>query len=319
MIGRHVVDRLVGRGDQVTIVQRRTAGRRDVTEVLGDLADPETSERATSAVDGVVHLAARVGVTGGWSAFQSANVDATEHLLDAARRHGVGRFVHVSTPSVAHTGVALVGAEAGPADPDHTRGHYARSKARAEQIALSASSDRFPVVAIRPHLVFGPGDTQLVQRLVDRARAGRLALVGSGLALIDTTWVDNAADALVAALDRTDLCAGQALVVSNGQPRTVAEVVHRILDAAGIPPSVRHVPTPLATGVGAIVETAWERLERTEDPPMTRFLAEQLSTAHWFDQRAAREALAWEPRVDLDDAFQLLRSSLSIEKGATTP
>lgn len=309
MIGRHVVDRLVDRGDEVTVTQRGSSGRDDVIDVLGDLADPETALRATEGIEGVVHLAARVGVTGNWSAFRAANVDATRHLLVAARRHQVGRFVHVSTPSAAHAGASLVGVGAGPADPDRARGHYARSKAQAEQLALAASSEEFPVVALRPHLVFGPGDTQLVQRVIDRARSGRLALVGSGLALIDTTWVGNAADAMVAALDRADVAAGRSLVVSNGQPRTVTETIQRILVAAGAPTSFRRVPTTIATGVGAIVDVAWERLERDDDPPITRFLAEQLSTAHWFDQRETRTVLQWSPRVGLDEAFALLAHS----------
>jgi nucleoside-diphosphate-sugar epimerase len=309
MIGRHVVDRLVERGDEVTVTQRRSSGRDDTIDVLGDLADPETAIRATEGIEGVIHLAARVGVTGNWSDFRAANVDASRHLLEAARHHQVRRFVHVSTPSAAHAGASLVGVGAGPADADRARGHYARSKAQAEQLALAASSEEFPVVALRPHLVFGPGDTQLVQRVIDRARSGRLALVGSGLALIDTTWVGNAADAMVAALDRADVAAGRALVVSNGQPRTVTETIQRILVAAGAPTSFRRVPTTIATAVGAVVDVAWERLERDDDPPITRFLAEQLSTAHWFDQRETRTALQWSPRVGLDEAFALLAQS----------
>ena len=131
----------------------------------------------------------------------------------------MGRFVHVSSPSVAHYGQSLVGASAGRADPDRARGHYARSKAQAELIALAANSPPFPVVAIRPHLIWGPGDTQLVGRIVDRARAGRLAIVGSGASLIDTTYIDNAADALVAALDQ---CSGSWGKSPCGHQRTTA-------------------------------------------------------------------------------------------------
>ncbi len=309
MIGRHVVDRLVARGDRVVVLQRRSAGRTDVDEVLGDLADAQTARLGTTDIDGIIHLAARVGITGPWSAFESANVGGTRHLLDAARHHSVRRFVHVSTPSVAHAGDPLVGATAGPAAPLRVRGHYARSKAIAEQVALEANDGDLAVVAVRPHLVWGPGDTQLVQRVVDRARSGRLALVGSGLALIDTTWVDNAADALIAALDHIDKAAGRALVVSNGQPRTVTEVMERILRAAGAPSQTRHVPAAIAAGVGSVVEAVWDRLDRTDDPPMTRFLAEQLSTAHWFDQRETRAALDWSPAVDLDEGFERLARS----------
>ncbi|NHC16356.1 NAD-dependent epimerase/dehydratase family protein, partial [Motilibacter deserti] len=157
--------------------------------------------------------------------------------------------------------------------------------------------------------VWGPGDTQLVARIVDRARSGRLALVGSGSALIDTTYVDNAAGAMVAALDRADVAHGEALVVSNGEPRTVAELFERICRAAGAPPPRLHVPFPVAAAGGALVERVWSRLGRQDDPPMTRFLAEQLATAHWFDQRRTRSLLAWEPQVPLAEGFARLAAA----------
>ena len=167
------------------------------------MTDPDVVAATVDGQDAVIHLAAKVSVTGTWDEYERTNVDGTALLVELARRGGVTRFVHVSSPSVAHGGSALVGAGAAPADPSATRGHYATSKAMAERRALAASSAEMPIVALRPHLVWGPGDTQLVGRIVERARAGRLALVGSGTALIDTTYVDNAADALVAAVDRT--------------------------------------------------------------------------------------------------------------------
>ena len=157
---------------------------------------------------------------------------------------------------------------------------------------------------MRPHLVWGPGDTQLVGRIVARARAGRLAVVGTGAALIDTTYVDDAVDALVAALDRAPDLHGRVLVVSGGEPRPVAELLASICAAAGAPAPRLAVPHRLARAAGAVVETLWRH-----DPPMTRFLAEQLSTAHWFDQRETRAALGWTPRVGLDEGFRRLRAA----------
>lgn len=305
LIGRQTVTRLVDRGDEVRTLQRRPSGLQ-VDEVLGSVTDPDALARACAGVDAVVHLAARVGVTGTWTEFERVNVDGTAMLLDTARRAGVGGFVHVSSPSVAHTGRPLVGAGADPADPAGTTGHYATSKAIAERAALAATSDEMPVVAIRPHLVWGPGDTQLVGRIVERARRGMLALVGAGTALVDTTYVDNAADALIAAIDRSRLIGGEALVVSNGEPRPVAELVHRIVRAAGIDWSERRVPVAVAKGGGAVAEQVWSATKRAGDPPMTSFLAEQLSTAHWFDQRHTRSSLAWQPDVSLAEGFDRL-------------
>jgi nucleoside-diphosphate-sugar epimerase len=307
MLGGAVARALAARGDDVVVMQRTPSGL-DLPEVLGDVAEPDAVRTAVHGADAVVHLAARVGVTGTWAQFVRANVTGTATVLDAARAAGVQRVVHVSSPSVAHSGRSLVGAAAAPADPDRAHGSYARSKAVAERLALAATGPA--VVAVRPHLVWGPGDTQLVGGIVERARSGRLALVGSGSVLVDTTYVDNAVDAMVAALDRAPALAGRAFVVSNGEPRPIAELVGRICTAAGVPPPTRRVPYPVAWAAGAVVESVWSALRREDDPPMTRFLAEQLSTAHWFDLRETTTALGWRPSVSLDEGFDRLAVAL---------
>jgi nucleoside-diphosphate-sugar epimerase len=215
--------------------------------------------------------------------------------------------VQVSSPSVAHSGRPLSGAGTEPANPVSARGHYSRTKAESELLALAADSPDFAVLAVRPHLVWGPGDTQLVARLVSRARSGRLPLLGDGAALIDTTYVDDAASALVAAIDAFGPRAhGEALVVSGGDPRPVAEILERLCRAAGVPPPTRHLPVPLALAAGSLIDRIWERTGRTDTPPLTRFLAEQLSTAHWFDQRHTRSVLRWEPTVGIEAGFERL-------------
>src|SRR5680860_406964 len=191
LLGGAVACRLQARGDDVTAQGCR--------QLLGDVTDAAAVRQAAHGQDAVVHLAARVSVTGPWAAFEEVNVDCTANMVAGARAAGVARLVHVSSPSVAHSGRALVGAGAEPADPVGASGHYARSKALAEQLALASDGPALAVVAVRPHLVWGPGDTQMVGRIVQRARAGRLALVGDGAALIDSTYVDDAAAALVAA------------------------------------------------------------------------------------------------------------------------
>ena len=309
LLGGSVATALAARGDDVTVMQRRPSGL-PLREVLADVTDRAAVSRAVARHDAVVHLAARVGVVGSAAQFREANVEGTRQVVGAARAAGASRFVQVSSPSVAHGGDPLVGVGAGTADPDAARGDYARTKAEAELLALAADSPGFAVVAVRPHLVWGPGDTQLVGRIVDRARSGRLAVIDQGAALIDTTYLDNAVDALVAALDVAESVHGEAFVVSNGEPRTVLEMVSRICLAAGAPLPTRHVPFAVAAAGGGAVERVWARLGRDDDPPMTRFLAEQLATAHWFDQRRTREALRWSPRVGLDEGFARLAASL---------
>lgn len=306
LLGGAVARRLAARGDDVTVLQRSPSGIGGVDEVLGDVTDPVAVRRACDGVESIVHLAAKVDVVGAWRDFEHVNVGGTRTVVGAATELGVRRLVQVSSPSVAHTGRSLVAAGADPADPRRARGHYSRSKALAEQLALAADGPGLAVVAVRPHLVWGPGDNQLVGRIVHRARSGRLAVVGPGTALIDTTYIDNAADALVAAVDRAPAAAGRAYVVSNGEPRPVVEILTAICGAAGLAGPRLHVPYPLAWLAGGAVDAWWQARRRTDDPPVTRFLAEQLATAHWFEQRRTRAALDWRPDVSLAEGFERL-------------
>ncbi|MHA7238493.1 NAD-dependent epimerase/dehydratase family protein [Arthrobacter sp. TMS1-12-1] len=309
MLGRAVADHLVAAGEDVRCLQRRPSAVSGAEDVLGSVTDPAAVAAALRGCSAVIHLAAKVSFTGAPAEFESTNIDGTRILLDAAREAGVTDVVHVSSPSVAHDGSSLVGAPAGPADPVHARGDYARTKAAAELLALGRSTPAFRVAAIRPHIVWGPGDTQLVERVIERARHGRLPLLDGGTALIDTTYVDNAASAIVACLRRMDAAQGQALVVTNGEPRPIAELLAGICRAGGVEPPAWSVPGAVARSAGSVIERAWLRLGRTGEPPMTRFLAEQLSTAHWFDQRHTRSVLDWRPSVGVDEGLERLAAS----------
>lgn len=325
LIGLGVAAALTALGDEVVVLQRRRVDSLDaagVTQRLGDIRDADEVAAAADGCDAIVHLAAKVGVVGDWESYRSVNVDGTRNVLDAARRHDIGRVVHVSSPSVAHGGEPLVGATAEPPVLGRRNAWYPESKAMAEIDALAAASDKLGVVAIRPHLVWGPGDTQLVGRIVERAAAGRLALVGGGRALVDTTYIDNAVTALVAALDAVGPgahCSGRAYVVSNGEPRTIRELVEGICRAAGVPFEPRSVPLGVGRVLGSAVERMWPLLRRDDEPPLTRFLADQLGTAHWFDPRPVREDLGWSPTVSIDDGLARLAEWYAGERERTAP
>ena len=330
MLGHAVATALVARGDEVTTAQRRASGVVGARDVRGSLDDAgvaaEVAARGAAGVvagqeaevaaevvagavagqDAVVHLAAKVSLTGSLAEFERTNIEGTRILLAAARAAGAKRFVMISSPSVAHTGTSIMGDGAGPARPERARGPYARTKAAAELLALAADAPGFAVVAVRPHIVWGPGDTQLVQRVVDRAAAGRLPILDAGAALIDTTYIDNAVGGIVAALGRAEQVHGEAFVVTNGEPRPVGEIIGAMCRAAGVVSPRWSVPGALARACGAAVETIWSLLPHPGEPPMTRFLAEQLSTAHWFDQRRTRERLGWTPTITLDEGFAQL-------------
>lgn len=302
-LGRAVVGALLAEGHAVRTLQRRPSGVDGADDVLGSVTDASAVARAVEGVDGVVHLAAKVSLAGDASEFRAVNVGGTRTLLDAAQHAGAARFVQVSSPSVAHVGAALAGVGAEPASPEHARGDYARTKAEAELLALGRDCATMRVVAVRPHLVWGPGDTQLVARIVDRARRGRLPLLGGGTALIDSTYVDNAASGIAAALRRADAAHGAAYVVTNGEPRPVGDLLAGICLASGVQPPRWSIPAWLGRAAGSVVERAWAVRPGVDEPPMTRFLAEQLSTAHWFDQRETRRALDWMPRVSIDEGL----------------
>jgi nucleoside-diphosphate-sugar epimerase len=337
LLGGSIARALAERGDEVVCLQRRpmssaatvsaaagsatdaagaTVG--SITEVLGDVRDLVTVARAAEGCDGVIHLAAKVGVVGEWEEYRSINVDGTAAVLEAVRRAGVGRLVHVSSPSVAHGGEPITGDAAEAPVLGRRRAWYPESKAIAEQLVLDAELPGIGVVVVRPHLVWGPGDTQLVGRIVERARTGRLALVGSGAALVDTLYLDNAVDGHLAALDAVApgaACDRRAYVLTNAEPRPIRELVAGICAAAGVPFAPRTVAPPVARAAGSLVERVWPLLRRDDEPPLTRFLAEQLGTAHWFDPEPARRDLGYIPRVSVDEGLARLAAWFATTAG----
>ncbi|MFF2317258.1 NAD-dependent epimerase/dehydratase family protein [Arthrobacter sp. NPDC058097] len=306
LLGREVARLLVRQGHAVTTFQRRPSGVDGAADFCGSVTDDEALRRAVDGAEGIIHLAAKVSFAGRAAEFDEVNVEGTRRLLSAAREAGARDVVYVSSPSVANSGAAIAGLGAEPADPQRAHGDYSRTKAEAELLALAADAPKFRVAAVRPHVVWGPGDTQLVERVLARAGHGRLPLLDAGAALIDTTYVDNAASAIVAALHRMEHIHGRALVVTNGEPRPVGELLAGICAAGGVAAPSWTVPGGVARAVGAVVEKFWTWAGRNEEPPMTKFLAEQLSTAHWFDQRETRELLDWTPAVSLDEGLARL-------------
>ena len=316
-LGGAVVRGLVARGDEVVSVARgdypalRELG---VRTVRGDLADPEVARRAAQGCEVVVHVAAIAGMWGPAADFERSNVEATRSVVAACRANGIAKLVFTSTPSVVHAGGDIRGGDESLPYATRFDSDYPRTKAIAERLVLAAADTTLGTVALRPHLVWGPGDTQLIPRILERARAGRLRFVAGGHALIDTTYVDDAVTAHLCALDAvrpSAPCSGRPYFISSGEPRPFREVVNAILAAAGLPPETRSIPLPVAVGLGAVAETVWRLLGRADLPPMTPFLARQLATAHWFDISAARRDLGYSPQVGLDEGFRRLALSLA--------
>lgn len=313
-LGRAIVERLIARGDSV-----RSLGRGDYPElrsigveaVRGDLADAAVVESACRGCDLVFHVAARPGIGGRYDDYYKPNVIGTENVIAACRSGGVSRLVHTSSPSVIFDGSDMAGVDESVPYPPRPHGHYSKTKAIAERAVLAANGPDVATCALRPHLIWGPRDNHLVPRIIRRAKS--LRQIGGTNPLVDTTYIDNAADAHVLAADRLSRgspVAGRAFFVSNGEPRPLWDMVNGILAAAGLPAVTRSVPAWVAKAAGAVLETAYAVLRLSGEPRMTRFLAAELSTAHWFDISAARSELGYEPKVTIDEGFERLRTWL---------
>ncbi len=304
---------LQAQGYTVISTQRRRSAQLDalgIEQRLGDIADSAHVLRAFRGIDVVFHNAAKAGHWGSEQSYFDANVTGTENVLSACREHGITRLVYTSTPSVAHRGRVPCegGNEANTPYAEAFKAPYPRSKQMAEKTVLAANEtpvaggDALCTVALRPRLIWGPGDTNLLPRLVERARAGRLRFINGGHNRIDTSYIDNVADAHLkafAALAPGAACAGKAYFISNGEPQPVREIVNGLLQAAGEPRVEGSVPYGVAYAAGALCEALWHTLPLKGEPPMTRFVAEQLATPHWYDLTAAKRDFGYEPRVTM--------------------
>lgn len=316
-LGKAICTQLRARGYEVISFSRSRYPDLDalgVQQRQGDLADLGSVAAAFQGLDAVFHVAAKAGAWGGFDAYFDANVRGTQNVIAACRMHGIGTLIHTSTPSVAHHGTRPVMGEdeASVGLARNFKAWYPATKRVAEERALEANGPGLATVALRPRLIWGPGDNNLLPRLAERAQAGRLRFVGDGRNLIDTTYVDNAARAHLDAFDALHgnphaACAGKAYFISNGEPRPLAEIINQMLHAYGAPRVTRFLPFPAAYAIGALMELAWSLLPLKGDPLMTRFLAEQLATPHYYDISAARRDFGYQPDISLDEGLRRLR------------
>ncbi len=313
-LGQGLCAALLREGHAVTSFQRSHSPQLDamgVRQMRGDLADAAAVHAAFAGQQAIFHNAAKAGAWGSEESYFSANVLGTRNVLAAMRAHGIGRLVYTSTPSVTHSGRTPV--ENGN-EVDTPYGHgfkapYPATKLVAEKEVIAANDASLATVSLRPRLIWGPGDTQLLPRLAERAKAGRLRFIDGGHNRMDTTYIDNAAQAHVDAFNALAPgapCAGKAYFISNGEPREVRRIVNDMLAAAGVPPVTGTVPYGVAYAAGAVLEPLWKLLRLGGEPPMTRFLAEQLSTPHWYDISAAKRDFGYTPKVSMDEGLQRL-------------
>ncbi len=316
-LGGAVVRLLRQRGDSVRSFTRSRYPWLDelgVEQTLGDLAKLEDVEAAVEGCDVVFHVAAKAGVWGRYSAFYDTNVTGTENVIAACAKHGIRRLVYTSTPSVVHAGRDVEGADESLPYATHFDAYYPETKAVAEKAVLAANGPNLATVALRPHLIFGPGDPHLIPRIVEAARKGRLKRIGSGNPKVDVTYIDNAAQSQLDAADRLDIGtppAGKAYFISNGEPVELWPFIDRVLAEAGAPPVTKTVSAWKARLAGRVLEWVYRFVPFIPgEPPMTRFVAGQLSTSHWYDISAARRDLEYAPKVTVEEGLKRLGERL---------
>ena len=316
-LGRSIVEQLMARGDQVKSFARGAypdLSARGVEVVQGDIANPQAVLRAAQGCEVVFHVAAKAGLWGRKIDFHNANVLGTENVIRACQQAGIARLVYTSSPSVVFDGRDMEGVnESVPYAPTF-RAHYPRTKALAEQRLLAANSSSLATVALRPHLLWGPHDTQLTKSILARGRAGTLARIGQRDPLVDFTYVENAARAHLLAADKLapgSRISGKPFFISQGEPVPLWAFVDRLLAAGSLPPVRRIISPRVAHCAGTVLEIAYRVLPLKGEPRLTRFLVEELCTAHWFDISAARRELGYTPIVSIEEGLRRLRASLS--------
>lgn len=315
-LGRQIVEQLLARGEVVRCFSRRRPEgvSTDVECVRGDVRDATAVHAACRGVDAVFHAAALTGVWGDARAFYETNVLGTQHVIDACRAHSVPRLIYTSSPSVVYDGRPHEGADESLPYPAAYLAAYPRTKALAEQAVLAANgSASLSTVALRPHLIFGPGDPHLLPRVVRRAAAGRLRRVGDGTNCVSVSCVENVALAHLQARDALHAvspCAGRAYFVNEPEPVNLWAFIDEVLRRAGLPPLRKSVSAGAAWRLGAVLETTFRLLRLSGEPPMTRFLASQLSTSHWYDTSAAQRDFGYAPQVTIEEELQRIEPEL---------
>jgi nucleoside-diphosphate-sugar epimerase len=313
-LGEAIVKLLVERGDDVRSLSRGfypDLASVGVEQIQGDLSDKIAVERACKGVDLVFHTAAKAGIWGDYSEYYRTNVTGTQNIISACNKYNVSRLIYTSSPSVVFNGIDMEGVDESVPYPDNIQTHYLQTKAIAEQHVVKATDESLMTIILRPHLIWGPRDKHFLPRIIERAK--HLVRVGNGRNLVDTIYIDNAADAHILASDRLEKnhkLSGNIYFISQGEPIPVWDMVNAILKAAGLEPVKRSIPHRMAWLIGAFLEFAYQAFNIGGEPQMTRFLANELAKAHWFDISAARKDLGYVPRVSTEDGLRRLENWL---------
>ena len=316
-LGSRIVRMLLDKGITTRSLQRSDSPELKIlgVEIIrGDISDRATVINAAEGCDVIFHVAAKAGVWGDYDDYYQCNVTGTKNIIDACQTHHIQKLIYTSSPSVVFAGKDEENINESTPYPDQFLTAYQKTKALAEQMVLEANNETLATVALRPHLIWGPGDPHLVPRIIERAKAGRLRLVGKQSNLVDSTHIDNAALAHILAaevLAPNASCAGKIYFISNDEPLPMKELINKILAAANLPAITKTIPTQLAYTIGMMMELVYKVFKLKGEPVMTRFIAKQLSCAHWYDLTAAKNDLGYQVKVTINEGMERLKASLN--------
>lgn len=316
-LGGAIVKALLKKGDTVRSIQRGDypfLKELGAEVIQGDLTKVEDVNTAVKGCDIVFHVAAKAGVWGDYDDYYQANVVATKNVLEACRINKVKYLVYTSTPSVVFDGENEEGINESVPYVTKFFNAYQKTKAEAEQLVINENSTDLKTVSLRPHLIWGPGDPHLAPRVIKRAKAGRLKFVGDRNNKVDSCYIDNAVHAHLLAADKlqeNSVCEGKVYFISNDEPIPLSELINKILSVANLSPVSKPVSAKFAYSLGFILEKIYSILRIKSEPIITRFVARQLSTSHWFDLTAAKQDLGYQPKVSIDEGMQYLADSFS--------
>jgi len=282
-----------------------------IEQIQGDICDKTEIEQALKGVDLVFHTAAKAGIWGDYSDYYRTNVTGTQNVIAGCKKHHISRLIYTSSPSVVFNGTDMEGVNESVPYPATYHAYYPQTKAIAEQHVIKATGQGLMTIILRPHLIWGPRDKHFVPRII--ARANRLIRVGNGKNLIDTVYIDNAADAHILAadeLEKNPKLSGNIYFISQGEPVPLWDMINHILKAASLAPVKRSMPRRMAWLIGGILEFAYRTFNIIGEPRMTRFLADELAKAHWFDISAAGKDLGYTPRISIKEGLRRLESWL---------
>jgi len=309
-LGRAIIRRLTDRGDRVRSLSRHhydALEQMGVHQVRGDICDAVAVEKACRDRELVFHAAAKPPPWGKYADYYRTNVVGSQNVINACLSQNVSRLVYTSTPSVILNGSDLAGVDESFPYPSRYNAYYPETKALAEKSVVAAAGDKLRTIILRPHEIWGPEDPHFLPRLLKRAK--KLKRIGNGRNLVDTLYIDNAADAHVLAADKlraNPQLSGRIYFITQDEPIPAWDMINAILNAAGLGPVKGSIPFRMAWLMGALLEFIYRTLALPGEPPMTRFLAEALATTHWFDISAAKRDLGYRPAVSTAEGLERL-------------